>query len=367
MPAKPDSPGTTRNESAQQFIERLKQTIHNSRSTKGTLDSPPHPGRSSSTSNPNRGINRRYLRVEDLRGLSQLFFRVRRPVVGRFSGQHATPQVGQSVEFRDYRQYSPGDDVGSIDWKLYARSDRLFIKIFEHQSDLTVHLLIDASKSMAYGGYDARLHFIRSSQFATELPNVTKFDYACSLAAGIAFLITKQHDRVGFSIAQNGSKEFLAPRSAMTHVSAILDVMERVQPSGRAQLAETIGRVAARNGRRELLIVFSDFLEDRDETLKALSMINLRGGESIVFHVLHPDELRLPPIQNSTFIDSETGMRLRLNVEDVRPAYDAKLKEFLDGWQRLTKANGIHYSLCATDEPYHSVLKRYLTHRAVRA
>ena len=98
------------------------------------------------------GINRKYLRLHDLRRLTQFFFTGRKPIEGQYSGQHATPQMGQSVEFRDYRQYMPGDEIGSIDWKIYGRSDKLFIKIFEHQADLTVNLLVDASASMAYRG-----------------------------------------------------------------------------------------------------------------------------------------------------------------------------------------------------------------------
>jgi uncharacterized protein (DUF58 family) len=313
------------------------------------------------------GINRKYLRMQDLRRLTQFFFTGRKPIEGQYSGLHATPQMGQSVEFRDYRQYIPGDEIGSIDWKIYGRSDKLFIKIFEHQADLTVNLLVDASESMAYRGIDA-------SRRRKPLPwswgdgsEQSKFDHACSLAAAIGFLITKQHDRVGFSLAQGGLAQFLAARSSMSHLSAILDAMEQTQPHGQAQLSQAIRDLTGRVGRREVLIVFSDLLEEREEILKALSVFNHRGGEAILFHVLHGDELRLPQIENGLFVDSETGARVRLNVEDVRTTYEAKLQDFLDGWLRLAKANGINYSLCSTAEPYERVLEHYLTRRAVRS
>lgn len=306
-----------------------------------------------------RGINRKYLRAEDLRRLTQVTFTGRKPIEGQYSGQHATPQLGQSVEFRDYRQYMPGDEIGSIDWKIYGRSDKLFIKIFEHQAELTVNLLVDASDSMAYRGLGEGVR-------STGELEPSKYDYACSLAAAIAFLIIKQHDRVGFAFAREGLTEFLPARGSMSHLMAILEAMERATPKGAARLPDALRSLAGRVGRRELLIVVSDLLEDRDEILKGLSMFHHRGGEAIVFHVLHADELRLPPVENGIFIDSETGARLRLNVEDIRTAYDAKIREFREGWSRLTKANGINYSLCPTSDRYDFVLERYLTRRAVR-
>ncbi|HUE14638.1 MAG TPA: DUF58 domain-containing protein [Planctomycetaceae bacterium] len=296
--------------------------------------------------------------------MTQFFFTGRKPIEGQYSGQHATPQIGQSVEFRDYRQYIPGDEIGSIDWKIYGRSDKLFIKIFEHQADLTVNLLVDASASMAYRGVDdSRRQKLLAWSFDDRK---SKYDYACSLAAAIGFLIVKQHDRVGFSLAQGGLSQFLAARSALSHLSAILDAMEQAQPQGEARLADAIRDLAGRTGRREVLIVFSDLLEDRDAILKSLSMFHHRGGEAILFHVLHGDEIRLPQIENGIFIDSETRARVRLNVEDVRTTYEAKLQDFLDSWLRQAKANAINYSLCPTTDPYERVLERYLTRRAVR-
>jgi uncharacterized protein (DUF58 family) len=310
------------------------------------------------------GINRKYLRLQDLRRLTHFFFTGRKPIEGQYSGQHATPQMGQSVEFRDYRQYIPGDEIGSIDWKIYGRSDKLFIKIFEHQADLTVNLLVDASASMAYRGVEETR---RQRLLSWSLDDRrSKYDYVCTLAAAIGFLIVKQHDRVGFSLAQGGLTQFLAARSALPHLSAILDAMEQAQPQGEARLADAVRDLAGRTGRREVLIVFSDLLEDREAILRSLSLFHHRGGEAILFHVLHDDELHLPQIENGIFVDSETRGKVGLNVEDVRTAYEAKLQDFLDSWLRQAKANGINYSLCSTSDPYDRVLERYLTRRAVR-
>ncbi len=339
----------------------------------------PIPGRSSearppdvrprdvrSTARAPAGINRKYLRLHDLRKLTQFFFTGRKPIEGRYSGQHATPQIGQSVEFRDYRQYIPGDEIGSIDWKIYGRSDKLFIKIFEHQADLTVNLLVDASASMAYRGIDAFRRRKPLPWSVDDASEKSKFDYACSLAAAIGFLIVKQHDRVGFSLAQGGLTQFLAARSALSHLSAILDAMEQARPKGEARLADAIRDLAGRTGPPGSADCLQRPLGRSRCDRQSLSLFHHRGGEAILFHVLHGDEIRLPQIENGIFVDSETQARVRLNVEDVRTAYEAKLQDFLDGWLRQTKANGINYSLCSTFDPYDRVLERYLTRRAVR-
>jgi len=132
------------------------------------------------------GLNRKYLRTQDLRRLKNVFFSSRRVVEGQYAGRHASPQRGHSVEFNDYRQYMPGDEVADIDWKVYGRSDKMFIKLFEHQSDMTVNLVVDGSASMAYAGLDGRY---------------SKYDHACLMAAAIAFLTTKQQDKVSFALA----------------------------------------------------------------------------------------------------------------------------------------------------------------------
>jgi uncharacterized protein (DUF58 family) len=296
------------------------------------------------------GINRKYLRVQDLRRLRHVFFTSRKPIEGRYSGRHATPQRGQSVEFRDYRQYIPGDELESVDWKVYGRSDKLFIKIFEHQADMTVNLLVDASASMAYRGQ--RGH--------------SKYDQACFLAAAIAFLVVKQTDRVSFALAQNGLAALERPNSSMPHLANILRSMENVFPQGQARLADAIRGLAGLSKRRDLLIVFSDLLDDRDDVMKALSVVLHRGGEVILFHVLHAEELELPQMDNGLFIDSESGAKLRLNVEDVRPAYDARMKQFLAGWSQACKGHGVDYNLVSTAEPYHKSLEQYLYGRAAR-
>jgi uncharacterized protein (DUF58 family) len=320
----------------------------------------------------NEGLNRKYLQVSDLRRLQHLSFSCRRTVEGQYSGQHATPQRGKSVEFRDYRQYIPGDELSNVDWKVYGRSDKLFIKIFEHQADLTAHLLVDASASMGFRGISAKrtppVGNRKRSRGAKDagLP-LSKYDYACRLAASLAFLIVKDKDRVSFAAACEGLYEHLAPSSSAVNLSGILTTMERILPAGEAQLSQAIRELAGKSRKRDLLVVFSDFLGSADEVMNAMSLWLHRGGEVIVFHVLHAEELNLPPVQNGIFIDSETAERIRISVEDIRPEYDARMKSFLEGWSQACRGNGIDYLLSSTADPYHEQLHRFLTRRAAIA
>ena len=179
------------------------------------------------TISPNLGkLSFKYLQPGDLRRLAHMSFAPRRIIHGRYGGHYATNQRGQSIEFRDYREYLPGDEVSKIDWKVLGRSDKLFIKIFEHHSELTVHLLVDASASMDYRG--AR---------TSHRDQWSKYDYACMMAASIAFLVMKQHDRFGFAVSRGGLVEQIPAQCSMQHLMNILRRMERVRPKGPAGLA----------------------------------------------------------------------------------------------------------------------------------
>lgn len=304
-------------------------------------------------------LRHKYLRLSDLRRLEYLMFAPRRVVEGRYSGQYATRQRGQSVEFRDYREYFPGDDLGNVDWKVYGRSDRLFIKLFEHQSELNVQLLVDASGSMAYRGAVAGKANARES-------GQSKYDYACCLAASIAFLVMKQHDRFGFALARKGLQHFSPPQSTMQHLSGILRQMERFIPRDKAQLAKSIDELTRQGTRRSLLIVFSDLLDEPDDVAKGLAARAQFGGETILFHVLHPDELNLPKIEHGLFIDSETAARVRLNVDEIRDQYQQRLHTFLEMWAKRCLGLGVDYARAVMSEPYYRILERYLVGRTQR-
>ncbi len=194
----------------------------------------------------------------------------------------------------------------------------------------------------------------------------SKYDYACRLAASLAdFLIVKDKDRVSFAVAREGLYGHLPPSSSAVNLSGILETMERTVPSGEAQLSQAVRELAGQSRKRDLLIVFSDFLGASDGIMNALSLWLHRGGEVIAFHVLHAEELNLPlRYQNGIFIDSETAERIRISVEDIRPAYDARMQAFLEEWSQSCRGNGIDYLLSSTADPYFELLHRFLTRRA---
>jgi len=295
------------------------------------------------------GLESRYLHVQDLRRLRNLFFASRKVIEGQYAGRHASPLRGHSVEFNDFRQYMPGDEIGDIDWKIYARSDKLFIRLFEHQSDMTVNLLVDASASMAYSGLSGRR---------------SKYDQACMLAAAIGFLTVKQQDKVSFAAARGGLASFHRPQGSFGHFVGILRAMEAIRPDGRAELPRALRTMAGHVGQRGLLVIFSDLLDDAEEIFSAVSIFTHRGWEAILFHVLHTDELELPPAGDAVFIDSEDARRVSADVEDLRAAYQRRLKTYLDTWSAACKGRGIDYRLVSTAMNYSDALAQYLFQRA---
>jgi uncharacterized protein (DUF58 family) len=291
-----------------------------------------------------------------------MLFTTRRPVAGLYAGRHPSPQRGRSVEFNDYREYSPGDPPGDIDWKVYGRTDRLMVKLFEHQSDLAVSLLVDGSSSMAYRGLH-KSGLLRGSP-ADAPPS--KYDQACLLAAAIGFLTIKQQDHVSFGVAREGLGAFHPAHSSHVHLRSVLTAMEQNMPPAdtAARLGAALTDFAQRVKRKGLVIVLSDLMEDMDDILRALSIFTHRGNDVIVFHVLHPHELELPSTEETLFVDSETGEELRLDVAAARPLYAERLRNYLDAWTAALRQRGIDYTRVRTDEPFQKALEGYLFRRA---
>ncbi len=299
---------------------------------------------------PKSPASRRYLRPEDLRRLRHLVFTSRRRVEGPYAGRHVSPHRGHSAEFADYRPYMPGDEIGDIDWKVFGRSDRLYIKLFEHHSDMTLHLVLDASASMGYAGIDA------SNDPAKRH---SKFDHAAQLATAIAFLTLRQQDQASLTVAQEGVRAFHRPSASMAELSAWAEELERIEPAGESKLAAALRQVARSLPRRGLLIVLSDLLDERQPLLDALSLFTHRGSEVILFHVMHAEELVLPELDGALFTDSETAAHLAVHIPDVRAAYDARMRRFLETWRTACRARRIDYQLVSTATDYVRILERF--------
>jgi uncharacterized protein (DUF58 family) len=192
----------------------------------------------------------------------------------------------------------------------------------------------------------------------------TKYDYACRLTASIGFLIMKQHDRFAFGIAQRGLQKYTPPDGTMRHLAGVLKSMELLRPQHEAGLADAIDELSRSGRRRSLLVVFSDLLDDSDRVAAALAARVHSGGEAVLFHILHPEELDLPRLDHATFIDSESGGRVRLSIDELRGEYARRMQQFLDVWTARCRSLGIDYLRAVTSEPYHRVLERYLIGRA---
>ncbi len=313
-------------------------------------------------------------------GLDGVVFAPRRPVRGVYAGRHTSRQRGHCVEFNDYREYTPGDEVGDIDWKVFGRSDRLYIKRFEHQTDMTVSLIVDASASMRYSGSDGPKETDRADTWIDklrgmakkraaghtygEITNPSKYDQACLLAGAIAFLTVRQQDRVGFSVAQAGVPTELPARGGFAHLNHVLDSMEAARPGGEANLAYVLEDLGRRSTRRGLTVLFSDLLEDKEPILRSLGALTAMGGEAIVFHVLHEDELHLPDLTEAVFVDSETGRRVRVDVKDVGRSYRKEVQDACDTWRADLAARGIDYQRVTTGMHTHEAIRDYLFARS---
>ncbi len=309
---------------------------------------------------PPRGALHRYLRAEDTRALRDLEFHPRRLTHGMFAGRHASPQRGQSSEFSDYREFTPGDDLKHLDWKVLGRSDRLYIKTFEHQAQMNVHLLVDASASMAYGR--SPIPATRRPGASTPPPDGGKYDFTCRIAAAIAFLVVRQQDRAGIGFARSGLLHHLPARGTMPHLFEMVARMEKTEPMGVSNLAESFTELVRRLRRRSVLIVLSDFMDDGDELLRALRMASHRGHTIALFHVLHPHELQLPDFGETLLTDSEDPrQRLRFHAPDVREAYQANLEAFLRRWHEGCLALGIDHQLAPCDRTVPDLLREFLT------
>ena len=288
------------------------------------------------------------LNMQVIQRLMRFRFDPRRSLEGRYTGRHASPQRGQSVEFRDYRQYLPGDDMGHVDWKIYGRTDKLYVRLFEHETELVVTLLVDASNSMAY----------------PRDGSVSKFEQACTLAAAIGFIVTGGQDRVGFGFSQGTLKHFRRPSSSLPQMMQVVEQMRSCSPSGKANLGESMDQLASQLHRGEIVIVLSDLWDDLDDVFRAASRIHHVGGELILFHVLHQHELDLPQGQGAILIDSETLDQLPVDFNEVRSAYARELEKHLATVRHRCRQHRAEYVFAPLSESFERTLERFLTRRS---
>lgn len=295
--------------------------------------------------------SRHYLNPGDLERFRNLLFAARTIVEGMYTGKHRSPLKGSSPEFIEYKSYTPGDPVDSVDWKAFARTDRHYIRITERDTDMNCYLLVDCSASMAYRGFDPR----------AGAPS--KYDYAAMVAAALAYLVVRQGDKAGLTLFDTGIRHHIPCGGTLRHMYGILNSLERTVPARPTSLADSLHRVAGLLPRKGLLIVLSDFYEEPAEVFRALSLYTHRRFEIILFHLLHADEHRLPSIPHARFVDLETHARLTCTPSDVRDLYNRHLHTFIDSLRAGARARKMDYNLVTTESSYDQVLQRYLLKR----
>lgn len=287
-----------------------------------------------------------YLKPEILRQIGRLDLKAKFIVEGFISGLHGSPLHGFSVEFSEHRKYEPGDPLPTIDWALYGRTDRYYVKKFQAETNMEVHLVVDASPSM---------------DFATG--ELTKFDYSVGIAAALAYLAVKQGDPVGLITFAEGIGTRVPPRCKRSHLMALLSELARLRPSGRTDIAASLHAVAELVKRRGMVVVFSDFLEPVERLLPALHHLAFRRHDIILFHVLDHAEVELPFDDLSTFRDLESGERLVTDPATVRRRYLDALSEHVETLRRRAAEARIDYLMLDTATPYDKALMTFLMAR----
>jgi uncharacterized protein (DUF58 family) len=292
----------------------------------------------------------RFLDPAVIARLGTMELKARTVVEGFLSGLHRSPYKGFSVEFAEYRQYLPGDDLSTLDWKVYARSDRHYVKKFEEETNLECHLLLDVSGSMAYRGAAA----------------MSKLEYGSVLAASLAFLMHRQRDATGL-IAFDERMVFRLPAGARPgHLHALLLALERLQPGTRSDVGRPLHQLAEALLKRSLVVLISDLLDDPEPVIKGLRHLKFRGTDVVVFQLLDPHELTFPFRGASRFKDLESTDEVIAEPASARTAYLRELASLTLRYDRELRGAGIDYVQIDTSQPLDFALLTYLAARARR-
>ncbi len=282
--------------------------------------------------------------------LGTMELKARTVVEGFLSGLHRSPYKGFSVEFAEYRQYLPGDDLSTLDWKVYARSDRHYVKKFEEETNVECHLLLDVSASMAYRGGAA----------------MSKLEYGSVLAASLAFLMNRQRDATGL-IAFDERILFRLPASARRgHLHALLLALEKLQPGTRSDVARPLHQLSEALTKRSLVVLISDLLDEPEAAIKGLKHLRFRGTDVVVFQVLDPTELTFPFRNAARFRDVESADEITTDPAKVRKAYLRELAKLTLEYDRALRGAGIDYVQLDTSQPLDFALVAYLSARSKR-
>ena len=293
--------------------------------------------------------SKRFLHPEAIKRISRLDLRARHIVEGFLSGMHRSPYFGQSVEFRQHREYTTGDDLRHVDWKVWARQDRLYVKQFEEDTNLRCTLLMDVSHSMAYG--DGPMN---------------KYEIGCTIAASLAYLVLKQQDAIGCVSFDEKVRMSVPVRTTRTHLQTIIEALNVQDPTDKTDLSVVLRQVAETYPRRGIMVLISDLLTDREPLYKGLRLLRQRGHDVLVFHVMDDDELDFLFAGPTRFEGLELDGALNCNPRALREGYLEALDDFLADVRHTFAQNTIDYRLIRTSEPLDAALATFLSVRLGR-
>jgi uncharacterized protein (DUF58 family) len=289
---------------------------------------------------------RRFLDPATIARISRLDLRARQVVEGFITGMHRSPFFGHSVEFVQHRDYTPGDDIRHLDWKVWSKTDKFYVKQFEEETNLRCTLVVDVSNSMHYGSGP-----------------LDKYNYACTVAACLGYMLLKQQDGVGCITFDEDVRQVVPARSQQTHIDAIVRAMDVSRPKDKTDAEKILRRVAENAPPRGMIILVSDLLVDREPLFRGLEMLRHGRHDVLVFHVMDTEELTFPFMGTTRFEGMEQLDTLLCDPRALRDGYIEALEEYLVEVRRGCARKGIDYMLVHTGEHLDAVLSKFLHHR----
>lgn len=321
----------------------------------------------------------RFLDPKTLSRLSSMEMRARIVVEGFVSGLHKSPYRGFGVEFVEYRQYTPGDDIRHVDWKAVGRSDRYYVKEYEDETNLQCVLLLDRSASMGYGarrrgqsrrdgrsGHDRRAGPATTASPTRPASGLDKLEYGSYLAASLAYLIMRQGDGVGLVTFDRAVHDYLPPSSKSTHLHAIHSALEDLSAGEGTDIGKPLHELAESIPRRGLVILISDLIDDVEQVMSALMHFRFKGHEVLVFHIVDREELTFPFTETARFDDPETGERITVTPSAIRDEYLEAVGEFMKSIRTGCAKIQVDYERMETERPLDFALFSYLSRRMVK-
>ncbi len=291
--------------------------------------------------------HRKYLDPDIVSKLKGMELRARMVVEGFIAGMHKSPYHGFSVEFAEHRQYMPGDSIRDIDWKVYGKSDRFYIKQYEEETNLKAYLLLDCSRSMAYQSED----------------RITKHDYAGLLSGALGYMMLRQRDAVGLVTFDDHLRKYIPPRSKPGHLHVLLREIANQPPSDRTDIAATLHEMAERVKRRGLVIIMSDLLDEADKIISGLKHFRYNNHEVIVFHILDPRERDFAFGREAVFKDMETGEEMTTLPYQIKKDFATAVQAYSNQVATACRQSGIDYHLIDTATPFDKALLAFLSKR----